>query len=131
MGLGMTPVFDLPDPAGEYGGDGKGLADAAAALDELAEKNGLTPLTHFVAHVEDDVEDFDADDEFLGEAIVAWHDAADGLHTVAGLLRALETDPSATARVADAGFLKDELHELERCLRSAVERRSRFRFETW
>ena len=53
MGLCMTPVFDPAIPEADYDGDGKGLAEFAMDLDEIAVANGLTPLTAFLGDFED------------------------------------------------------------------------------
>jgi hypothetical protein len=139
MGLCMTPVFDPAVPEAEYDGDGKGLARFAVDLDELAEANGLTPLTAFLGYFEDVPQGIDdsgeAEDQFPVIGMDEWYASNDGLRTATGLIQALESDPGVAPRLSDSSYPPDsileELKELERCLGIAASQGVRFRMMPW
>jgi hypothetical protein len=90
---------------------GQALARHVVPLDELAENRGLTPLSAF-----------GYGDDLLGEPVV-WHQPAEGISTVEGLLAALETEPSP---VADRENVRRDLTRMAHALRRAADREIRF-----
>ena len=129
MTVGYVPSFDPKIPA-TFDGDGASLFHHAAALDAIAEEQGLPLLTSFA----DDREpppDFDGYPEELIEAIgpwTAWFSATEGLRCVEGLLSALE-EPKTRARVPMVDVLLDDLHALHEVLVVAKRKNARFRLE--
>ena len=129
MTVGFFPAFE-PRIAVAYEGDGASLFHHAAALDALADENGLPALSSFA----DDREpppDFDGYPEELAAAIgpwTAWFSPSDGLRCVEGLLSVLE-DPSARARIPSVDTVIADLDALQDILIVAKTRRVRFRLE--
>lgn len=139
MGLGLMPLFDPDLPEAAFDGDGKGLARSIEVLDRIADDLGLAPLGAFLGHFEDLPDDADepaTDEEGSPDfGPEAWYDPADGLRSVAGLVRAIESDPGIAAGLERGPFtaadIIGELKELERGLRLAAEHGSRLRLEAW
>ena len=97
--------------------EGKALASAWPAIDDLARSLGVTPF----AELGDDDE---ADDERPASEM-PWFDAADGLRTVQAILGALDSDPSA---LPDSEYVRYDLEDVRDVLTAASENRVRFRF---
>jgi hypothetical protein len=140
MGVCLTPVFDIEIPEAQYDGDGKGLVEHSDALDKIATKQRLTPLSVFLAADLDGDDEFDEFEDDGSKAPSAatedeWHDCQDGLQTVSGLIQTLESDPSAAKPIRDVHYpleyLLEELRELERCLAIGAKKQARFHMMLW
>lgn len=99
MGMCLSPDFNIDIPEAQYDGDGKGIARAGHILVRVAVTNGLTPLMSFLGYAEDagDFEEVPGGEDQLEDLppsvlLDEWYDSGEGLRTVSGLIRALETD---------------------------------------
>ncbi len=129
MTVGFVPAFQAKIPA-TFDADGAALFHNAAALDALAEEQGVPTLSSFA----DDREappDFDGYPEELVEAIgpwTTWFSADDGLRCVEGLLSVLE-DPAIQESIPTASAVMDDLDALHDVLVVAKKKKIRFRLE--
>jgi hypothetical protein len=115
-GISFNAAFQraIPD-LGKLGADNMTIEPALAALDKIAEKANLSPLSEFV----------NADPEGLSGAKPQWFDPATGLATVRGLLEKLGQSARA---VKDGKKVGEELRSLESDLVQAEQNRVRFHF---
>ena len=130
MTVGFIPAFE-PKIAVVFAGDGASLFHHAAALDALAEEQGVPPLSSFA----DDREappDFDGYPEELAEALGpwnAWFSPTEGLRCVEGLLEALADPGAGAAGIATIDVVIGDLEALRDVLIAAQKKRARFRLE--
>jgi hypothetical protein len=131
MGVGIYPIFDPSLPGDNYDTDGKSLARVYERLDRLAVANGLKPLSAFGDN-RPVPEGFDGDPDTLAEVLGPWDEwfpITEGIQTVEGLIRMLQSDRELARRVRLPEDVLAELEELRRCLRAAESKRTRFRLE--
>jgi hypothetical protein len=100
---------------GPLGGDHMTIEPALAALDKLAEKAKLAPLSKFV----------NPDPEGLSAEKPQWFDAAAGLAAVRGLIAQLAKSPRA---VKNGKAVAEELRSLEKDVAEAERANVRFQF---
>jgi hypothetical protein len=108
-GISFIVAYWRPVPdAGGLGADNMAIEPALAALDKLAEKSKLPPLTRFV----------NPDPEDLSGEKPNWHDPAAGLATVRGLLTELARSKRALkngkAIAQDLKTLENDLVKAEK-----------------
>ena len=92
---------------------GSALARNCQRLDELALSNGTKPLSFF-----------GFDDDLVGE-VLHWHDAAEGLATIEGLLKAVASKHS---EFPDSDAIVEDLQDMRFYLKDAASARIRFCF---
>lgn len=118
MGFGLLPILETQivgvDP---FNIEGKDLAAAWSAIDDLARELGVTPFA--------DLGDDDDSDEDCPASETPWFDAADGLRTVTAILGALDANPNA---LPGAEFVRDDLKGVREVLTAAAKNGVRFRF---
>jgi hypothetical protein len=107
-GISFTVAYRPPIPGvGELGADCMAIEPALAALDKLAEKVKVPPLTRFV----------NPDPDGLSGAKPEWHDPTSGLTTVRALRKELARSPRAVkngkAVAGDLKMLEDDLIRAE------------------
>ena len=136
MGVELRPVFQPTLGGVVYMAEGKAVVDDLEALEEIAAKRGIKPLSAFMDPRQppedfEPGEDFDGDPEtYLDLACGPWTDwfpSRDGLRTVRGLLDALQDDATLES-LSDPETVVQDLEELARCLETAVSRKAKFRF---
>jgi hypothetical protein len=115
-GISFNVAFqrDIPD-LGKLGADSMTIEPALAALDQIAQKANLSPLSEFV----------NPDPEGLSGAKPEWFDPAAGLATVLGLLEKLGRSARAVKNGKKVG---EGLRSLESDLVQAEQHRVRFHF---
>jgi len=138
MGVEVRPEFRPSYSGLIYQTEGKALVDDLEGLEEIAVEHGVTPLTVFMDLREpmDDFEpdqDVDGDPETNGDQAngpwTEWYPTQEGLTTVLGLLRALQS--SATrARLSNPEAVTHDLEELAHCLARAGNLEAWFRLAT-
>ena len=115
---GLVPLLESRisgvDP---YGIEGKALASAWPAIDDLARELGVIPLAGLG-------DNDDADDE-TPASDMPWFDAADGLRTVVALHDTLKSNPDA---LPDSEYVLYDLEDVRNILDAAVTHQVRFRF---
>jgi hypothetical protein len=115
-GISFIAAFRRPIPElGKLGADCMAIEPALAALDKVARKGDLPPLTEFV----------NPDAEGLSGTKPEWFDPAAGLTTVRGLLDALGRSGRA---VKNGKKVVEDLRALEQDLVQAQEHKVRFHF---
>jgi len=115
-GISFNVAFEQPIPEfGPLGGDHVTIEPALAALDKLAERAKLAPLSAFV----------NPDPEGLSGSKPAWFDPAAGLATVRGLIARLAKSPRA---VKNGKAVAEELRGVEKDLAEAERGGVRFQF---
>jgi hypothetical protein len=97
--------------------EGKALAAAWPAIDDLARELGVTPLA--------DLGDDDDYDDETPASDTPWFDAAGGLRTVIALHDALKSKPDA---LPDSEYVLYDLEDIRQVLDAAVTNQVRFRF---
>jgi len=115
-GISFAAAFRRAVPGlGKLGADCMAIEPALAALDKVAEKANLPPLSEFVNH----------DAEGLTGTKPEWFDPAAGLTTVRGLLAKLGRSPRA---VKNGKQVAEDLKALEKDLVQAQQNKVRFHF---
>jgi hypothetical protein len=115
-GIAFITAFRRAIPnVGKLGADCMAIEPALAALDALAEKAKLMPLSHFVNH----------DPQGLSGEKPDWFDPAAGLATIRGLVDQLDRAPRA---VKNGKAVVQELRTLESDVMQAHEHTVRFHF---
>ncbi|NLY02050.1 MAG: hypothetical protein GXY83_38700 [Rhodopirellula sp.] len=132
MGVGLFPAFEPQiDTADFADSDGSTLVINADRLDEIATAEGLKPFTGFYGNIPggslDEVENVE---QLLNEDYV-WHSSAEGLRSIAGLLRILEANATIARGLVDSEAVIEDLKSLYRCLVLASEKGAGFRLEVW
>jgi hypothetical protein len=115
-GISFNVAFQRPIPEfGPLGGDHISIEPALAALDKVAEKGKLAPLSKFV----------NPDPEGLSGEKPEWFDPAAGLTTVRGLIARLAKSPRA---VKNGKAVLQDLKGLDEALTLAEQTGVRFHF---
>jgi hypothetical protein len=129
--LGFYPVYNPPVPEALCAGHGETLALAFNALDDLAEANGLPPLTQFADNREIP-EDFDESPEDLEDLLEPWEEwfeCEEGMEVFGGIARLLRGHGEAARQIENAEALARELDDWVRALAIARRKGARFRLE--
>lgn len=110
------------------------LLEFLEPLDAIASKRELKPLGDLNAYSEMEVpEDFDGNPDWLEDlkeqAEIQWHDPADAVATIDGLLEALRSRPQAKIKGKNREYIIEELEELKAWLSQAAKRRVKFHFD--
>ena len=129
--LGFYPVYDPPIPEARCASRGEALARCFNALDDLAEANGLAPLTQFADNREIP-EDFDESPEDLDHLLEPWQEwfpCEEGIAVMGAIARLLRDQPRVARQLEDADTLARELDDLVRALEIARQKGARFRLE--
>lgn len=130
MSLGLIPIF-LGKTAAKFRALGEVLAHELDALEQVAAKAGIVPLSAFTDQRQIPV-DFDGDPEELEDILgpcTDWFDAATGADAVGHLIRAIERDESSSVPFVDRTAVLEELALLKSCLQTAAAGHTKFRLE--
>lgn len=129
--LGFYPVFNPPVPEAVCASRGEAIAQAFNALDDLAEDNGLDPLTVFVDNREIGI-DFDETTENLDVLTTPWEDwyaCDEGIEVFSGIARLLREGSKSHPSIPNAAALAQELEDWVAVLNVAQTKGSKFRLE--
>jgi hypothetical protein len=123
MSVSFCVVFEgeVP-PYGTLGNDHNLLVRKQRNLDQLAEANGLTPLSQFENYAP---EDFDAETQPVDMPPLQWFSATDGLAALTALVDYLTGHPEA---LRDSEAVITELEQIADELQTADRIGVRFRF---
>jgi len=111
MGVGLVPFYEPPSRDDAlYNGDGKGLAEEFDRLNEIAAAAALRPLSDFAGQYGEDEEPSE----------LRYHPINEGLVTVEGLIKVIQSSPHIAASLSDCKYTLEELDELARSLRAAA-----------
>jgi hypothetical protein len=126
MSVSFSVVFEsgVP-PHGTLGADHGALARHKDALDQLADENGLVPLSAFESYDPEDAADFLDEEELAVLPDAQWFDPTEGLAAVRALARYLRSHIGAVADLEDV--LADMTGIEEECA-DAEKAGVRFRF---
>ena len=131
MGLIVFPVFRTPIPAVKSRTTGELIAAELAALDRIAEANGIPSLTAF-ADQRPIPDDFNGPpwelDELLGPCN-DWFPAADGRESLARLASLIRERPDLAGGLDSPDDVATELDDLARLLAIAAEAGAEFRLD--
>lgn len=119
MGVNLTPLFspELPQIIPE--GDIRMVITFLDVLDDIAEEEGVKSLSTFLNDINED--------EDIDESDLRWFPIHDGLATIRALIQATAEDNRTEYRLEEREILREELQDLEGCLRLAArETASRF-----
>ena len=103
MSVSFSVVFESEvPPHGSLGGDHVELAHHKEALDQLADENGLVPLSAFESYAPEDAAEFFLDEEELAVLPDAqWFDPAEGRAAVLALVEYVRSHADAVADQED------------------------------
>ena len=131
MSLGIYPVFNPPVPEAKFDGLGEVLAMQFEALDELASKHSITPLTAF-ADTRKAPADFDGPPEDLEQIMGRWEnwfDCHEGRLAFEALARLINTDPAAAPSLKSPEAAVQDLRGIARTLSVGEVKGAQFRLE--
>ena len=111
--ISILPYFDKLVPGPQTFCHGHALARNSKQVDAFAEVQGLKPISVFGFN-----------DDLMGET-VQWHDPADGLATVTGLIIAMESQPAGWK---EAAAILADLRRILEALTAARQTGARFCF---
>lgn len=127
MSAALSPVFSKKFPGADSfskSSDGKAIVISMPRLDEICAAKGLTPLSTFAPDIDAIAEELPEGEVFDGILF----SSTDGLRSVSGVIKALQSEKewSKGIRKNDVGDLLRDLKELERLLKTAKQKRSKF-----
>ena len=130
MGVAYFIVLDRKIDGLDASMSGKALAAASPALDELAQRLGVSPLSEFISVDPEAMADFLEGEgtEPGGQPLPAMRQfpATAGLATVQALMKYIEANPNA---VKDSAWVLNDLKDCQRILEEAARQNVRWHFE--
>ena len=119
MSVSFSVVFESEvPPHGSFGGDHVELARHKEALDQLADENGLVPLSAFESYAPEDAAEFLDEEELAVLPDAQWFDPAEGRAAVRALghyLRShLEAVPDQEDVLAEMTGIEEECADAEK-----------------
>jgi hypothetical protein len=135
VSVGIFPVFKSRSFDSPFDPDeGVLLLQFLDQLDDMASESGLKPLGCLNAYSKMDLpEDFDGSPEWYAElrahGEIAWHNPADAVATIDGLLESVSNKRHAKIKGKNREYVVGALEDLKSCLSRAVKRRVKFHFD--